>query len=134
MEPESVKVMRDVKDFDGYGGTLAPRPMSVSGTPGATVRQGPVGEREHKADQFDFSGTQHRWVNRDMTQTAGYQTLSDGFKRVFDNARPKSVVLPVVGYRGFMPGYQAQNMHGKAFRELAVQSKRFEILTQKRET
>lgn len=43
-------------------------------------------------------------------------------------------MLPVVGYRGFMPGYHAQNMHGKAFRELAVQSKRFANLTQKAES
>ena len=43
----------------------------------------------------------------------------------------QSVKLPVVGYGGFMAGYYGQNMHGRPFRELAVQSRRFKDLTQK---
>ncbi len=97
------------------------------------MARGPVSQREHSAEQFDFAGTQSKWVNRDLTRTAGYQGLSDGFKKVLFDSKPQNVVLPVSGYKGFMPGYQAQNMHGRPFRELAVQSRRFAILTQKAE-
>ena len=78
-----MKVVRDANDFDNYGGTVIPRSMSVA----AANSRGPISEKEHRAGQFDFSATQHRWVNRDLSQTPGYQNLSEGFRNVFRNAK-----------------------------------------------
>lgn len=78
---------RDAKDFEAYGGTIPPRPSSVSKTTKAEFTQ-----KEHKASQFDFSATQHRWVNRTVSQEPGYERLSDGFKRLFNDKKVVEIV------------------------------------------
>lgn len=75
---------RDKDDFANYGGDVAPRPGSVIES---TALRGPVSEREHLAGQFDFSATQHRWVNKDVTQAPEYKSLSQGFQKVFENSK-----------------------------------------------
>jgi len=70
---------RDVNDFEAYGGTVLPRSNSVSKSTST--------QKEHKASQFDFSATQHRWVNRDLSQEPGYQRLSNGFKKLFNDRK-----------------------------------------------
>eukprot|EP00831_Metopus_contortus_P006031 TRINITY_DN12274_c0_g1_i3.p1 TRINITY_DN12274_c0_g1~~TRINITY_DN12274_c0_g1_i3.p1 ORF type:complete len:106 (+),score=36.16 TRINITY_DN12274_c0_g1_i3:129-446(+) len=77
-------------------------------------------------------------IRRPPRSTQGVSSAaSDVYKRQGINAEymgmgpQKAVVLPIAGYGGFMPGHHALNMHGKAFREIAVQSRRFAALTQK---
>ena len=81
-----MKVVRDSHDFENYGGTIAPRPNSVE-TLTVGMSKTLLSEKEHRANQFDFSATQARWVNRDLTQTPGYQTLSEGFRKTLMNTK-----------------------------------------------
>eukprot|EP00831_Metopus_contortus_P006030 TRINITY_DN12274_c0_g1_i2.p1 TRINITY_DN12274_c0_g1~~TRINITY_DN12274_c0_g1_i2.p1 ORF type:complete len:244 (+),score=42.79 TRINITY_DN12274_c0_g1_i2:129-860(+) len=125
-EPETVGVARDLNDYHNLGGDIEPRPHNTS-----TLKLSiPIAEREHRAGLYDFSSTKSKWVNRDMSQNEGFARLSTGFQHAVMGPQ-KAVVLPIAGYGGFMPGHHALNMHGKAFREIAVQSRRFAALTQK---
>lgn len=80
---------RDVKDFEAYGGTIPPRPSSVS----KPTKNADFTQKEHKANQFDFSATQHRWVNRTVSQEQGYESLSDGFKRLFNDKKVLGIIM-----------------------------------------
>ena len=94
MEPEAMKVVRDSHDFDNYGGTIAPRPNSVM-SPTVGISKALLSEKEHRANQFDFSGTQSKWVNRDLTQTPGYQTLSEGFRKTLMNTNVMKLLMSI---------------------------------------
>ena len=58
---------------------------------------------------FDLSSTKAEF------NPASTKTLSKGFATAFNFNDDKNI--PVVGYRGFMPGMKARNFHGKPFRE-----------------
>lgn len=68
----------------------------------------------HNSHHFDLSTTKAEFNPEDA------KGLSKGFAATLGNQEDKTI--PVVGYRGFMPGIKARNFHGKPFRECAVNS------------
>lgn len=68
----------------------------------------------HGGHHFDLSSTKAEFNVEDA------KGLSEGFAKALDS--PKDKKIPVVGYRGFMPGIKARNFHGKSYRECAVNS------------
>lgn len=77
---------KDINDYDAYGGNIPPRAKSVASYH-KNYMTPIVSEKEYRANQFDFTATQSRWVNRDLTQESVYSKLSDGFKKLFNNSR-----------------------------------------------
>ena len=83
-EPEVVKMTKDNNDYEHYGGNIPPRSGSAIRCKTAYQTQ-VVSEKEHRANQFDFSATQSKWVKRDISAEPGYKRLSSGFKKLFNN-------------------------------------------------
>lgn len=79
------------------------------------VYRGPIiNVGSHGGHHFDLSGTRAEFNPEDA------KGLSQGFATVFE--KPEDKKIPVVGYRGFMPGIKARNFHGKSYRECAANS------------
>lgn len=75
-----MKVNRDEVDYENYGGNIAPRPNTE-------FNNEIISEKEHRANLYDFSATRSKWVNKDLTGTSSFQSLSPGFQRTFLTAR-----------------------------------------------
>lgn len=79
------KINKDKNDYEELGGNIPPRVNSMTTFLKSSPKNTSV--KEYRASLFDFSSTCPRWVNRDVNQESGYMRLSDGFKKVFENAK-----------------------------------------------
>ena len=79
------KLAKDQKDYEDLGGNIPPRPNSMISSANFSPKTTSV--KEYRASQFDFSSTRPRWVNRDISHEPAYMRLSDGFKKVFEDAK-----------------------------------------------
>jgi hypothetical protein len=53
--------------------------------------------------------------------------MSDAFKKLFSqDKKDRNLVIPISGYQGHRRGASAQNFFGKSFREVSIQSKRYQ--------
>eukprot|EP00826_Nyctotherus_ovalis_P064424 TRINITY_DN9449_c0_g1_i23.p1 TRINITY_DN9449_c0_g1~~TRINITY_DN9449_c0_g1_i23.p1 ORF type:complete len:258 (+),score=57.56 TRINITY_DN9449_c0_g1_i23:41-814(+) len=83
-EPEMAREGKDQRDFEDLGGNVPPiKPTLVY----LSTVSPKTSLKEYRSSQFDFSSTRPRWTSRDVKHEAEYMTLSDGFKKVFDDAK-----------------------------------------------
>ena len=53
--------------------------------------------------------------------------LSDAFKKIFSSdKKDRNIVIPISGYQGHRRGATAQNFFGKSYRDVSIQSKRYQ--------
>ena len=53
--------------------------------------------------------------------------LSDAFKNLFAaDEKDRKMVIPVCGYSGHRRGASAQNFFGRSFRDVSIQSKKYQ--------
>eukprot|EP00829_Urostomides_striatus_P007445 TRINITY_DN1835_c0_g1_i4.p1 TRINITY_DN1835_c0_g1~~TRINITY_DN1835_c0_g1_i4.p1 ORF type:complete len:296 (+),score=66.01 TRINITY_DN1835_c0_g1_i4:1-888(+) len=74
-----------------------------------------IGAQEGK--HFDLATTKAVYS---MEEEAAKGTIPQGFAETLKPETEKNI--PIVGYKGFMPGFKARNFHGKTFRECAANS------------
>lgn len=74
---------KDKKDYKGYGGSIPAKAGFLSSN-GILAPKNILPLEEYRSCQFDLGATKPHWANQDVTHDKSYNTLSNGFKKVFD--------------------------------------------------
>ena len=68
-------------------------------------------------------------LEKKLFEKEQFHQLSEGFKRLFvddDAIDQTDIVIPIAGYSGHRKGSKAENLYGKCYRNITIQSKRIE--------
>ena len=68
-------------------------------------------------------------LEKKLLERDQFHQLSEGFKKLFvedDGIDQTDIVIPISGYCGHRKGSKAENMFGKCYRNITIQSKRIE--------
>jgi len=75
---------RDQRDFEELGGNVPP----IKANMGYYTTFSPkTSLKDYRSSLFDFSATKPRWTSRDVKHEPGYMSLSNGFKKILENAK-----------------------------------------------
>jgi hypothetical protein len=73
-----------------------------------------------------------RLLESGVSESPHFSKLSENFKNIFAlDKKDINLVLPISGYAGHRRGASSQNFFGRSFREVSIQSKRYQRMLHK---